>query len=40
MFRIDPVTVLDADTLEWLVRLAAFNVVMRDIKKERANQGK
>lgn len=32
--------VLDADTAEWLVRVAAFNVVVADIQREKAKQGK
>lgn len=34
MFRIDPVTVLDSDTTEWLVRYAAFQVIVADEKRE------
>lgn len=32
--------VLDADTTEWLVRVAAYNIVSTDIQKENAQRGK
>lgn len=35
MFKLDPVKVLDADPLEWLVRVATFNIIAEDKKRER-----
>lgn len=32
-FRLDPIVVLDADTKQWLIRVAANNVVARDEKE-------
>lgn len=36
MFKIDPVVVLDAEPLEWMVRVASLNIIADDLKKERS----
>lgn len=35
MFKIDPVAVLDAEPLEWMVRVVSHNIIADDLKKER-----
>lgn len=37
MFKIDPVVVLNAEPLEWMVRVASHNIIADDLKKERSS---
>ena len=39
MFRIDPVLVLDADTTEWLIRVAAFTINNNDARRTKVSKG-
>jgi hypothetical protein len=39
-FRQDPVAVLDATPFEWLVRIAAHNIVVADEEKAAAKKSK
>jgi hypothetical protein len=33
MFKLDPLAVLDADTVEWHVRVAAYQVAVADLEE-------
>lgn len=38
LFGVDPITVLAADAEEWLIRIAAYNIVVR-LRNEQMRRG-